>query len=253
MKKLTQNLKVSKKKAKTKLKKVDGLYISEDHSIFRFLDFNRKTTSKGIAMIADSMIKHGYLVPAQVFKFPNNPFLWVGDGQHRVIAAKRCGLPVKFMINEINSIEEAVSLAAILNSSSTSWSSKVFLSVWSNLNIREYVKFKDIQEKYGYSITTLLHAYTGKESNIAFKKGELKFNNEKKGDIVIEQLENMKAYLPKKAFCQRKLVPYMLSDDWKYGKMKKLINAFSKEVGFSENQHEFTKQLDYLMKCANNE
>jgi hypothetical protein len=250
MKKLKDTLTISTRKNSNAVTKSENYLVTTDYDLFKHLDFNREIKKEGYREIMESMNTYGFIVPIHALRFPNNPYLWTGDGQHRVTAARILGLPIEFRIHDVKDKVGAIRLIAMLNSTAKAWSSKVFLSVWTNMEIREYVKFSDIQERLGYSVTTMLHAYTGSGKNEEFKKGELKFTNEKKGDVVIEQLLKLDGYLPKKAFCERKLIPFMLRDDWNYRVMKKLIMDFSKNDEFSENQTKFSQQIAHLMKCA---
>tara|TARA_R100000789_G_C3011865_1_gene151505 strand:- start:136 stop:888 length:753 start_codon:yes stop_codon:yes gene_type:complete len=87
---------------------------------FTLVDGNRKIKSVKIKILSDSIKKYGLFNPINV-----NRKGYILDGQHRYLSCKALGIPVKYIISDINvSNKELVSLIRDINSVQTNWNNK---------------------------------------------------------------------------------------------------------------------------------
>ena len=83
---------------------------------------------------------------------------------------------------------------------------------------------------------------------VEFRKGTMKFPNEKDSDKIINQMIELNQFLPKKAFCRRQVVRMMRNPKYNHNKMKVAIKNYSQVMGnFSENEKDLKKELQRLV------
>lgn len=231
--------------------KTETIYTSKDYKQFNFLDFNRVVSSSHVRLLMSEMDKHGFVGVMQVIYVQDSDGVYryyIIDGQHRFTAAVRLGIYIKFQITELNSRREVANLTASLNTSAKGWGTANFLSVWSSMGIKEYVKLDSIRQSSGFQITPLLEAYLETSSQMEYRKGTMKFPNESKSDAIIKQMVELDEYLPKKAFCRRTIVKVMRQAKYNHDKMRSAIINYSTLMGgFTENEKELRLELDRLL------
>ena len=224
---------------------------SDDFHLFNFIDFNRKIDTSHVSAIEDSIKQHGFKGCIQVIKtdiWDGVKKLYILDGQHRFSACKRLNIPFAFELTEFDSQEETVEFIAELNNSQKRWGTSQFLTVWAGLNRKEYVKLRSVFEATGFQITPLIEAYTFASRHVEFRKGKLKFPNEKESDKIIAQMVDLNPFLPKKAFVRRALVKLLRQDKYKHAKMKTKVSEY-RGMGFKfpENEADFTEKFQTLI------
>jgi hypothetical protein len=225
-------------------------YETSDLTIFKLLSFNRRIDKNHVKILVESMRKNGFTGVIQVVR--TNLFgkyeLYIADGQHRVEAAKQLGLAVRFEIKEIKTKEKLVKFVAELNTSSKTFSASNFLNAWSDLEIPEYMKIRDVIKNTGFQLTPVLEAYLFSSRQKEFRNGEITFPNEKESDVIIQQMIDTNRYLPTKAFCRRTLVKVMSNKKYNHKKMLSAIKDYIRLVGsFSENETTYRKELERLV------
>jgi len=227
-------------------------YLQSDRfEFFDYLPFNRPVDNAHVNRLMESMKTHGFKGVLQVIKtsfIEGVDKLYILEGQHRFAAAKRLGIPFKFELTELNTQKQTAEFIAELNNSAKSWGTSQFLKVWSGLNIKEYLKLNKVFNDTGFQITPLIEAYTFGTSMVEFRKGTMKFPNEKDSDKIINQMIELNQFLPKKAFCRRQVVRMMRNPKYNHNKMKVAIKNYSQVMGnFSENEKDLKKELQRLV------
>src|SRR6187551_325336 len=81
--------------------KAANIYSSSNHSMFHFLEFNRKITRKHVNNLVESMKENGILsYPLMIYTdcIDGTWKYWIIDGQHRFEAFKKMGYPIRFTL-----------------------------------------------------------------------------------------------------------------------------------------------------------
>ena len=225
---------------------------STDYSIFKLLPFNREVDKAHVKTLVESMRLHGFKGVSQIIKtkiIDGTEQYYIVDGQHRIAAAKQLGLPIRFELTELKTKKETADFIAELNTSAKSWGTSNFLSVWSSLQIEEYVKLAKVQKETGFQITPLLEAYLFTSNQVDYRKGRMVFTNEELSDSIVQQMIELNQYLPSKAFCRRAIVRVMRNPKYNHKKMLNAVKQYVSLVGsFTENERSLKAELEKLVK-----
>jgi hypothetical protein len=232
-----------------------NIFSSTDYDLFKTFDFNRDIDKAHVNKLKESMTKRGFIstlivVLTDIFDDDGNKYYYLLDGQHRFTAAKELGLPIEFRVVEVDSEMELAEFIADVNNSSKGWGTNQFIHIWSTLKIAEYVKFKTIMEETDMQITPLVIAYTGQGKMDDFRKGKMRFPNEAASDVLIEQIMDLKQYLPSKAFCRRAIINVMRDPQYNHEAIKPYIIRQSVTRSFTENEKELLLELKNCLKYS---
>jgi hypothetical protein len=194
---------------------------------------------------------HGFKGVVQVIKtsfIDGKLKYYIVDGQHRVAAATQLGLPIRFELTELNDRQSTAEFIAELNTSAKSWGTTNFLNVWASLDIAEYLTLDAVMKETGFQITPLLEAYLFTSNQIEFRRGKMKFPNEKQSKKIITQMIELNQFLPSKSFCRRAVVKVMRNDLYNHKKMMSAVKDYIRLVGsFTENERGLKRELETLM------
>lgn len=105
------------------------------------------------------------------------------DGQHRLEAAKRLGLPIYYMLDKDSQSEDLIHL-----NMSKKWNTDDYLNFWCKQGKQNYIKLAELQRKTGLNISILLNLccmQTGQKYR-DFKMGKLEGFEEGKFEQSIE-------------------------------------------------------------------
>ena len=228
-------------------------YTSKDFESFKFFNFNRPVSKPHVKLLAESIKRWGFNTILTVIKtdaLDGQEGYYVLDGQHRFSAAQLLDIPFHFIIVEVESKLELAQFIADANNSAKAWGTNQFLNVWAKMEIPEYVKLLEVQEKTQIQITPLVKNYTGQSNMTEFRKGTMTFPDVNKSDQIVAQIIDLKGYLPEKAFCRRAIVDVMSYDEYDHEAIKPLIIRRANSTGFTENESELKKELISLIKSS---
>jgi hypothetical protein len=230
------------------------VFLSLDYNLFKFFNFNRPVDKNHVATLVESMRRWGFTSTITVIKtdvIDGQVSFYILDGQHRIKAAQILGIPFRFDIVDIKTKLELAQFIADVNNSAKAWGTNQFLNVWAKMQITEYVKLLDVQNKTNIQITPLVKAYTNKTAMTDFRKGEMKFVDEANSDKIIEQIVDLNDYLPNKAFCRRAIIDVMNRPDYNHELVKPIIVRRAKTTGFTENEKDLKAELEMLVRASN--
>jgi hypothetical protein len=170
----------------------------------------------------------------------------IADGNHRATGGKLLNLPLDIKVVKLtdDTIINVKNFIACLNNSLKKWNNVVYLEVFAEGKVYEYMKFKQIMAETNLKITDLLFLYCGSGSTKQFQLGNLKFKNEKQSDKMLEEVKRMLSVLPKHTFTRRSLWRIMKKVD-NHKKLATEIIKFSKN-GFSADETTFKLQLNEI-------
>ena len=145
-----------------------------DHSIFKRLEGNRSVEEHRIKKIVDSIKRVGYILsPITV-----NECMEVIDGQGRVEALRRLGLPVYYVIAPGAGIEECVAM----NMYQTNWTLLDYIKSHAETGNVPYVNLLCLINEFGkyFKTKVILYVATGKveQSGSDIKEGRIKCDSD---------------------------------------------------------------------------
>lgn len=147
-----------------------SLNSTEDYSIFSIREDNRKIESSHVARLVASLKAHNdlYLNPIIV-----NSDLEVIDGQHRLKAAQKVGVPIYYVVDDAYTPEKMI----IFNTTQKQWKPDDYLNYWINHGRVDYRKLRDFKEDLGFPLSAMLKWVSagGGKSYSSFKRGAFTF------------------------------------------------------------------------------
>lgn len=146
-----------------------------DYSIFKTMEGNRSVPETRVKKLMDSIQEIGWVSQPILV----NENMEVGDGQGRLEALKRLGLPVEYRIIKGLNIRQC----RVLNSANTSWDSREFIKSYADAGNEHYKRLWQLMTMYGVDARTVMRL-----GNIYFDIGQLK-----RGEFVFERLAFGKA------------------------------------------------------------
>lgn len=141
--------------------------VTDEYDVFKRLAGNRELNEKHVQRLMDAMRKNDLFVPILV-----NQEFEVVDGQHRLEARKRLGLPVPYYWTEGLGLTEVQNL----NSTQKGWRNNDYVKAYIELGNQNYVIYKWFRENYGTPHTPTIMLLTGRDSRDIrhmFQSGQL--------------------------------------------------------------------------------
>jgi len=146
------------------------VYETTNYDQFKFLNENRKIESTHVERLIASIQTHNKLKQEPIEVTEN---LEVTDGQHRLMAAKRLGIPIYYKFDHDFKIRDI----ALSNSIRLNWTLANYLDFYSSQGYDDYIQLKKFSSDMGVTLIVSLD-WLAKNPNIAkasFKAGSYKF------------------------------------------------------------------------------
>lgn len=121
------------------MKEVNHVYETNDYSMFKTLEGNRKLNKLHVARLKRSFSERYLFTPLLV-----NSKMEVIDGGHRLEAAKDLGLPVRYIILNGYGLREV----QIFNTNMKNWKKEDYLKGYCDLKYPEYLKFNNFMKRF---------------------------------------------------------------------------------------------------------
>ena len=161
------------------VKSSEEMFKTTDYDMFRRVVGNRKVLEDRVAKILASFDKIGY-IPVPII---TNEKYEVIDGQGRLEACKRRGLPINFIVRPGLKIEDCI----VMNINATPWNLMDYIECYAetgNLNYQWIIKlFNEMYSSYGKKCITVNNMCTAlfnskKAPGTAIKNGRLRVTEE---------------------------------------------------------------------------
>jgi len=169
------------------------VHTTKDYFQFKSIDGNRTKNNLHVKRLLKSM-EENYLFNVIIVNEKNE----IIDGQHRFECIKKLNLPMHYIVCNGYGLNEVHRL----NANSANWKITDFLSAYCDLEIEDYLIFRDFKNKYGFGINecfTLLvtGGYSG-ESYKIFASGKMKIKSlsdaERKANLILSTAPYYKGY-----------------------------------------------------------
>lgn len=182
-------------------KQVTRVLREKNYSKFTLFDNNRDINETHVEELIASMRKSGQLMPVVV-----TPDKEVIDGQHRLKACEKLGIPVSYVINSAGDAKQI----AVMNNTQKGWKNKDFLKHFchnSHHNCSEYKKVEKFIEEYKLpfrvNIALLSDRAINNDNNVAnrgpmpsFRNGSFKIVDLDKAKETASRLIKLKSFVP---------------------------------------------------------
>ena len=181
-------------------RQITKVMYEKNYSKFTLFDNNRDINETHVENLMVSMRKSGQLMPVVV-----SPSKEVIDGQHRLKACEKLGIPVSYVVNSSGNSKQI----AVMNNTQKGWKNKDFLKHFSHnshSNSSEYKKIEKFFEEYKLPFTvgiSLLSGYSVGFNAAAdrgpmpsFRDGTFKISNLDKAKLIASRLLKLKSFVP---------------------------------------------------------
>lgn len=181
-------------------KQITKVMYEKNYTKFTLFDNNRDINETHVEELIASMRKSGQLMPVVV-----TPDKEVIDGQHRLKACEKLGIPVSYVVNVGGNSKQI----AVMNNTQKGWKNKDFLKHFSHnshSNSSEYKKIEKFFEEYKLPFTVgiaLLSDYSvgfnaasDRGPMPSFRDGSFKIDNLDKAKLIASRLIKLKSFVP---------------------------------------------------------
>ena len=181
-------------------RQITKVMYEKNYTKFTLFDNNRDINETHVENLITSMRKSGQLMPVVV-----TPSKEVIDGQHRLKACEKLGIPVSYVVNSSGNSKQI----AVMNNTQKGWKNKDFLKHFSHnshSNSSEYKKIEKFFEEYKLPFTvgiSLLSGYSVGFNAAAdrgpmpsFRDGSFKINNLDNAKLIASRLIKLKSFVP---------------------------------------------------------
>lgn len=159
--------------------KAEDVYQSTNYDLFKFITFNRLVATDSVRGLLNSIERWGnlgVLVVVVTKSITGTLEYYIIDGQHRFKALKEKGLPIKFVLQELDSVIQIADLMSVLNNTQKAWLLEDYLRVFSHIGIDSYRVIKAKYEQTGIQLSLLIAFYalvstSGSANKSGFKQG----------------------------------------------------------------------------------
>ena len=141
---------------------VNTIYVTTNYDMFGYFEGNREINECHVKNLMESLSDKQIPVPIVV-----DPRFRVGDGQNRLEACKRLGIPVYYMIIQVLTLEDVKKL----NSNVKTWSWQQHMESFIDLGYEDYITYKEFFHSYELNHTECMQLLLGHTS---LRKGKKK-------------------------------------------------------------------------------
>jgi hypothetical protein len=127
---------------------------TKDFGQFKLLEGNRSVDKSHVRFLVKKMEKEGILL--DLFPIEVSKDMYVLDGQHRLLAARRLGVPVYYVITDGN-----IDTVVARNTGQKNWGWKDFIYSWAERGNQSYIRLQKLIEEYPRINFSTLMLFTG--------------------------------------------------------------------------------------------
>ena len=182
-------------------KQITKVMYEKNYTKFTLFDNNRNINETHVEELISSMRKSGQLMPVVI-----TPNMEVIDGQHRLKACEKLGIPVSYVINKTGNSKQI----AVMNNTQKGWKNKDFLKHFchkSHNNSAEYNKIAKFFDDYSLPFSVVMALLSDQQyvaNGIAkdrgpmpsFRDGTFKIVDLEKARETAERLIKLKSFVP---------------------------------------------------------
>ena len=154
---------------------------TKEYQNFTFLSANRPVNRNHVNKIKKSLQEYGYLDSQPITVTPDMKIL---DGQHRFIACKEMGLPIKFVKVDTKKMDN---ILVDLNNTQKKWNVYDYVTYYAECGNGHYIRLLSLSKEFNISVGAVCciaggSVQGGGDTDI-IKAGKFKFDNSEKGIV----------------------------------------------------------------------
>lgn len=181
---------MSRYDCQTNDEKVGSIYRTKDYSKFKFNKYNRKIDEPHLqTLMTNIRLRKAVIEPIQVDSQFN-----IVDGQHRLVACQRLGLPVDYFVDTQTKVIDA----DLLNSKAKSWSLMTYIQRGVSIGDPDYIKlYRQILKWGGVFSPSMIAEFYSKSHHSPtsdIKSRSFVFNENPTADSFLEALSKQLKY-----------------------------------------------------------
>ena len=201
-----------KRTTQVKIRRVDfGMTIhtnmklqkTNNYNQFKFIDTNRELYHPHVENLVKSIGRRNLLRYIPILVDKNMKVL---DGQHRLMAAKKLGVDVHYLVIDDLTMEDII----LLNVNHRRWGTVDYLNYYLKQGLKDYQILADFSKKHGVSprlsMIVLSSGYGSDSSYAVFKSGLFKVIDLEKAEDVISKLFAIRRFMEVTSLNDRELV-----------------------------------------------
>lgn len=163
---------------------------TKEYEKFTFLSANRPVQRNHVNKLKKSLSEYGFLESQPITVTEDYKIL---DGQHRFIACKEMGIPIKYVKIDTKKMDN---ILVDLNNTQKKWNVLDYVTYYAQQGNEHYIRLLQLSEHYNISISSVCSiagdsVYGGHDTDI-IKAGRFKFDNYEVG-IVEGKIERILA------------------------------------------------------------
>lgn len=186
---------------------INQIQKTNDYSMFKVLGGNRVVDTKHVNRLVEQIEMNGNIT--EVSPIIVNEKFEVIDGQHRLKAAEKTGVPVGYLVQPGLVVSDALQM----NITSKTWKPNDYLNLYVQQGLRPYLKFADILDNHSWcTVTILLMIISGGEVSgklKRFKQGDLDDFNFNEIEERVQYIEDIARINP--IFIQGRMIKALLN------------------------------------------
>lgn len=228
---------------------------SKNYREFRFLKGNRPLVPSKIKKLIES-------VNSGLNLFEYSPILvnaemFVIDGQHRLEACKKLGLPVYYCVVPKISLLQI----AQLNATATRWKTSDFFNCFIQTGNKDYEILQLFQDKYSLSTNTAVQLLMngslneGGTGSHLFKEGKFKVAHQEKAEKIMRSVNDYSKVADDQILKNRSFIKaiqmLLSSSDYKHGEVIEKLNSKKNMVQMKGNYKDFIFHIEELFNRGN--
>jgi hypothetical protein len=170
------------------------IFETTDYDMFQYINGNRDVKESHVKHLMKSFEERFLISPISI-----NDRFEILDGQHRVEACRRLGLPVYFSKISVNgSVDKNMDIVITLNKGRKDWPKEEYLNSFVKRGFPAYIEMKKFMDQYPDfsigSVESILANYGGNPGPQVFKSGEFQIPDLTKAILNANQLLDFKPY-----------------------------------------------------------
>lgn len=222
-----------------------------DYKMFKYENGNRQVDKAVVRRLIKSINKHNMLTANPIII---NAKGYIIDGQHRLEAAKFLKIPVYYVVVEPASLTDI----HLLNANMRPWTIRDFLNSYIKLGKKDYIKFKEFHEKYGFPFSATMSLLTERVDSGGiirkFKQGEFEVVDLDHATKMADRIIEMKPYLNVRTFTSsrfyRTIFKLMKDDINLVDRIIEKIQANGKQIYPCDNKIGYLRQFEDVLNIG---
>lgn len=151
------------------------IYSTYDYNKFRKMVGNRDVEERRVRNIVKSIEKIGWISNPIIV----NKKMEIIDGQGRLEALKRLGMPVEYHVVDIDSTT-ALNDCRVMNSNHKIWTTMDYVKSFAKSGVKDYKRVKEVMDYFGVTFDTVMAANENKVASGNFyekiRDGQMEFS-----------------------------------------------------------------------------